>query len=101
MVLLPAALSGGVEAVGGGRVGDVAVAACASHGVCLEEAAVVVVERVEEDLGVVLEVVGEAPISPEKDQNNDMNSIYILVHSSSYILVKKISFSKQLMLCCL
>ena len=41
---MPAALSGGVEAVGGGRVGDIAVAACAGHGVGLEEAAVVVVE---------------------------------------------------------
>ena len=64
MVLLPR-LAGRVEAVGTGRVGDVAVAAAAASGVGLEEAAVVVVERVEEDLRVILKVVGEAPVCSE------------------------------------
>ena len=67
VVLLPGRLPGRVEAVGGGRVGDVPVAAPAADGVGLEEAAVVVVERVEEDLGLILEVVGEAPVRPAKD----------------------------------
>ena len=57
---MPGRLPGRVEAVGGGRVGDVPVAA--AHGVGLEEAAVIVVEGVEEDLGLILEVVGEAPV---------------------------------------
>ena len=66
VVLLPGRLPGRVEAVGGGRVGDVPVAAPAADGVGLEEAAVVVVERVEEDLGLILEVVREAPVRPAK-----------------------------------
>ena len=77
---MPGRLSGRVEAVGGGRVGDVPVAAAsdASSGVVgLEEAAVVVVERVEEDLGVVLEVVGEAPVCPEK---KEINCISMFLH---------------------
>ena len=62
MVLLPR-LAGRVEAVGTGRVGDVAVAA--ASGVGLEEAAVVVVERVEQHLRVIFKVVGEAPVCSE------------------------------------
>ena len=64
-------LSGSVETVGGGRVGDVPVAAAdASSGVVgLEEAAVVVVQGVEQHLRLILEVVREPPVRPE---NKDM-----------------------------
>ena len=58
VVLLPVPRSRIVEAVGGGRVGHVAPAGA----VGLQEAAVVVVERVEQHLGLLLEVVGEAPV---------------------------------------
>ena len=67
-------LPGGVEAVGGGRVGDVPVAAAASDAsaagvVGLEEAAVVVVQGVEQHLRLILEVVREPPVRPA---NKDM-----------------------------
>ena len=64
-------LSGGVEAVGGGRVGDVPVTTSdASAGVVgLEEAAVVVVQGVKQHLRLVLEVVREPPVRPA---NKDM-----------------------------
>ena len=68
-------LPGGVEAVGGGRVGDVPVAAAsdASSGVVsLEEAAVVVVQGVEQHLRLILEVVREPPVRPG---NKDMSSL--------------------------
>ena len=70
-------LPGGVEAVGGGRVGDVPVAAAADASsaagvVGLEEAAVVVVQGVEQHLRLILEVVGEPPVRPG---NKDMCSL--------------------------
>ena len=67
-------LSGGVEAVGGGRVGDVPVAAASdasSAGVVgLEEAAVVVVQGVKQHLRLVLEVVREPPVRPANKGNH-------------------------------
>ena len=69
-------LPGGVEAVGGGRVGDVPVttsnASAAAGVVGLEEAAVVVVQGVEQHLRLILEVVREPPVRPG---NKDMCSL--------------------------